>query len=335
MLKSLRGTVRKNAFSICRGGIFLKFFKTLDEQIQLLRDRNLIIEDEEFAKNYLLSSNYYSIINGYSKYFPRVDENYSGGTTFEEVAMLYLFDKELKQTFFKAVIDVEAHLKSIFAYRFAESFPNKAYAYLNVECYDRTKILSVISTISRLSQIINRQQKYQNTSINHYVNHHNDVPIWVLVDYLDFGELRNMLASSSSSLQNKVAKDLCGFVKQHFPDAGIFPPEIMTSFVENINEVRNVCAHNNRLLDFQCRRDCKYWADLHSRYEINANDQRRSVFSVFISMQCFFKSQRIFYIAQYCFEIDEKSFGKKFKDNYIVRYFICSWFSRKLASSDR
>ena len=109
----------------------------------------------------------------------------------------------------------------------------------------------------------------------------------MLVDYLDFGELRNMLASSSSSLQNKVAKDLCGFVKQHFPNAGIFPPEIMTSFVENINEVRNVCAHNNRLLDFQCRRDCKYWADLHSRYEINANDQRRSVFSVFISMQCF------------------------------------------------
>lgn len=27
----------------------------------------------------------------------------------------------------------------------------------------------------------------------------------------------------------------------------------MISFIENIHELRNVCAHNNRLLDFRCR----------------------------------------------------------------------------------
>ena len=82
------------------GVFFLKTFKTLEEQIQLLRNRNLIINDEEYAKNYLLSNNYYNIINGYGKYFPQEEENYTNGTSFEEVAMLYLFDKELKQTFF-------------------------------------------------------------------------------------------------------------------------------------------------------------------------------------------------------------------------------------------
>ena len=265
----------------------MKTFKTLEEQIQLLRNRNLIINDEEYAKNYLLSNNYYNIINGYGKYFPQEEENYTNGTSFEEVAMLYLFDKELKQTFFRAIINVEAHLKAIFAYRFAEMFPDKPYAYLNTECYDKNKTLSVISTISHLSQIINRQQKYRNTSINHYINKYNDVPIWVLANYLDFGELRCMLSSSLPSLQNKVAKDLCSFVRQHNPKAGVFPPEVMTSFIENINDVRNICAHNNRLLGFQCRRDDKYWADLHCKYNIKATDYRRSVFSVFVSVQCF------------------------------------------------
>ena len=45
----------------------MKTFKTLDEQIQLLHNRNLIINDEDYAKKYLLSNNYYNIINGYSK----------------------------------------------------------------------------------------------------------------------------------------------------------------------------------------------------------------------------------------------------------------------------
>lgn len=265
----------------------MKPFKTIEEQIQLLRARKLVIEDESYARDYLLSNNYYNIINGYSKYFPLENESYTNGTTFEEVEFLYRFDRDLKSAFFKAIISVELHLKSIFAYHFGESYGRKKYSYLNIESYDQTKTLSVISTIARLAQIIQRQQKYPNTSVYHYVKNHQDVPIWVLVNYLDFGEIRCMLDSSALSLQNKVAKDMCKFAKQNLSSAGIFPPEVMMSFIENINEVRNVCAHNNRMLDFQCRRDSKYWADLHEKYSISADSQRRDIFSAFISMQCF------------------------------------------------
>ena len=67
----------------------------------------------------------------------------------------------------------------------------------------------------------------------------------------------------------------------------MFPPEMLMSFIKNMHDVRNVCAHNNRLLDFWCRRDSNYWQPLHSRYAITPNSLRNSVFSVFISMQCF------------------------------------------------
>ena len=40
-----------------------KNFKTIDEQIEILKEKNLIIEDEETAKEILLRENYLLIKN--------------------------------------------------------------------------------------------------------------------------------------------------------------------------------------------------------------------------------------------------------------------------------
>lgn len=264
----------------------MKKFLTIADQINLLKSRNLVINDENYVANYLLSNNYYNIINGYGKYFPQSNDVYTNGTTFNEIARLYLFDRELKQVFFKALINIEAHLKAIFAHRFAEEY-SLPYAYLNTACYDSKKALSVVSTIYHLSGTINHYRTIQGTSIYHYIKKHNDVPIWVLVNYLDFGELRHMLAASTTKIQNKVAKDMESFIRENIKNPQIFTPETMLSFIENINDVRNICAHNNRLIGFQCRRDSKYWKCLHDPYGIAANDKKRDVYSVFISTQCF------------------------------------------------
>ena len=42
-----------------------KDFKTIDEQIEILRSRGLTIEDEAEAKDFLLRNNYYRV-SGYS-----------------------------------------------------------------------------------------------------------------------------------------------------------------------------------------------------------------------------------------------------------------------------
>lgn len=198
----------------------MKEFKTIDEQVQLLCQRGLVITDIENVKRYLLTQNYYNIINGYARYFPRNGEYYTGKTNFNEIANLYIFEREIKQAIFQAIIAMETHVKAIFTYRYAEAYPHTPYAYLNIECYDAKKTLSVISTISKLARTI-------------------------------------------------------------------FTPETMLSFIENINDVRNICAHNNRLLGYTCRRDSKYLPVLHKPYGITANTNRRSVFSVLISLQCF------------------------------------------------
>ena len=265
----------------------MKIFKTVDEQVQLLRARGLVIDDEEKTRLYLLTNNYYNIVNGYGKFFPRCGDNYIGGTTFDEISRLYLLDKNMKQSMFQAILAAESHMKAIFAYRFAELFKDNSYAYLNTDSYDASKILSVVHTIYKLSGTIKHYQGIRDSSIYHYVNNHGNVPIWVLANYLNFGELRAMITSVKPNLQNAIAKDFFSFVRRHIKNPTIFTPETMISFIENINDVRNVCAHNNRLIGFRCRRDSKYWSSLHDIHCIGSNSPRNNVFSVFISLKCF------------------------------------------------
>lgn len=266
----------------------MKPFKSLDEQISLLQARGLVIDDKDKAKLYLLTNNYYNIINGYGKYFPRNGDAYTNGTNFNEISHLYFFDKEMKQALFQAIINAEVHLKSSFAHRFAEVYGNEPYAYLNISSYDSAKTLSVISTIAKLSNIIDQHRKYNpQSSICHYVKRYKNVPIWVLINFLDFGTLRNMLSSVPTNLQTMVARDMMSFVQEHLPNTTKFPAETMNTFIKNMHEVRNVCAHNNRLVEFSCRGDSDYWAPLHDKYSIHSTDKRRDVFSVFISLQCF------------------------------------------------
>ena len=53
----------------------LKEFKTIDEQIEILKDRGLVFDDEKFAKEKLLETNYYNTITGYKKLFVVTDVN--------------------------------------------------------------------------------------------------------------------------------------------------------------------------------------------------------------------------------------------------------------------
>ena len=57
----------------------------------------MTIKDEDKTKKYLLSNNYYNIINGYSKPFLKEKSEYLSGTSFNEVSKLYFFDGEIKQ----------------------------------------------------------------------------------------------------------------------------------------------------------------------------------------------------------------------------------------------
>ena len=285
--------MRKESSPSTWRGLFLKPFKNIKQQLDILKDRDLVITNRERTLKYLLSNNYYNIINGYSKLFqvPGSD-NYINNVTFDEVASLYTFDKDIKRAILQSILEAEHHIKSITAHRFAESYQNQQYAYLDTKNYDNDKILDVGYIISKLSKIVNYNKNRRGTSINHYYTNHKDVPIWVLTDYLEFGDTRHIIENLPTSLQNKIAKDLVSFIKTNNPNfTGVFPPETMISFLKNINQTRNVCAHNNRLLNYNCSANSVYFAPIHYDFNLQDDDSRKTVYSTVVSLQCFISAE--------------------------------------------
>lgn len=266
----------------------MKPFKTIDQQLEILKTRGLYIKDISKAKKYLLSNNYYNIVNGYGKFFQVDSDTFINGATFDELSSLYTFDKDIKRSVLQAILTAEHHIKSIMAYRFAEASKNMRYAYLNTGSYAADKILEVGITISKLSRIINFNKNFRGNSIHHYVNQHDEVPIWVLTDFLEFGDLRMIIENLPTQTQNNIARDLVSFIKTGNPEFNsVFPPETMISFLKNINQVRNVCAHNNRLLSYKCHANSIYFAPIHGNAGLQEDDARKTVYSTIMSLQCF------------------------------------------------
>ncbi|MEH7514263.1 Abi family protein [Gottfriedia acidiceleris] len=159
--------------------IYSKKFKTLEEQIQLLKDRGLNFTDEKIAVDVLLKKNYFDIINGFETLLLKVpkapNKQYGDGANFEHFNELYKFDKKLATAVIRAIDSFENRLKSSIAYRFCESIfcaepsTNPA-CYINILMYDNPySIQNRLNTLlpGRITQNFVNEI---NSDINKFVN---------------------------------------------------------------------------------------------------------------------------------------------------------------------
>lgn len=108
----------------------MKPFKSYEEQLEILKTRNLIIENEKEALEDIKDINYYNIINGYKTPFLKRDlngvlispETFIDNCNFKNLISLYNLDKELKSLLFGYLLEFERTLKSYIAYIFSEEY---------------------------------------------------------------------------------------------------------------------------------------------------------------------------------------------------------------------
>src|SRR5574344_2040525 len=99
----------------------MKEFKNLDEQIEILRYKGLVINDEKYAKEILLRENYF-FLNGYRHLFMKSEDNrkFIEGTTIEEIYSLFMFDRQFRNIIFKNLLIIENNIKSIISYQLSK-----------------------------------------------------------------------------------------------------------------------------------------------------------------------------------------------------------------------
>ncbi|MEG0546154.1 MAG: Abi family protein [Oscillospiraceae bacterium] len=254
-----------------------KPFKTYNEQIELLKSKQLIIQDENLAKNALNDISYFALINGYKNAFKKNDVY--DNAYFEDILSLFQFDEKLRGVLLKNILIVERKIKSSISYHFSCEYPNCQTDYLNVNNYqyndvkNRDSIIKLVSTIQAISK--SRNYAY----IKHYTeNHHSNVPLWVLINAVSFGKVSKIYAFSQQSIQQKVAND--------FKDVSNAQ---LKNMLELLTHFRNVCAHNERLYNYKTRISLKK-TKLFEAFNLSKNDDC-NLFSVVICMKYLLKEK--------------------------------------------
>lgn len=255
-------------FKNSKGGIYLKINKDITEQIDLLKSRGLLFSEDKLgiddARHIIEQENYYNIINGYSSLFLKKDERnqrikpqiYLNGVEFQEVYSLYRMDRELRGVLSKTLDIFETNIKSILSRIFTKKY-GVNYSYLNLSNYkNNPEDVSIsLRQIALLSNMISNKNdvKFDN-SIKHYISKHNDVPLWVLVNYLTIGNISHLFSALKIQDQNEISKwysEKFNFSKQDSWKDIRITPQYLSSALKSANLLRNVCAHGERLYCFR------------------------------------------------------------------------------------
>lgn len=233
-----------------------KPFKTHNQMIRTLRDRGLIIADGAKAKRILERENYYCVINGYKDLFLLTSDPqdiYREGTKFEEIFALFCLDREIKQLLLPEIIKFESFAKTMIAYHFHKEFPEKN-SYLAFENYSQeaSKTKEVLRVISSLSS--NLSQKNSSSSIKHYIAEYQHCPLWVLVNFLTFGNISKTFNVFTPKVRINISKDISyHYKKQYNIRNAQISPEMLDECLGAMVVFRNVCAHDERLYNYKVK----------------------------------------------------------------------------------
>ena len=212
-----------------------KDFKNLNEQIDILRQKGLIVNDSEYAKKVLFRENYF-FLNGYRLLFMRsnVDRRYIEGATFEELYSLFLFDRTLRNILFKNILIVENNIKSIISYQLSIKYGYREKDYLVPKNFttNKEKSRQVLDIIKKMKRQINFNAS-QHSATSHYINNYGYIPLWVLVKVLSFG-----IVGELYSILKK--EDQLGIAEIYNIDV-----DALANYLTILSNYRNLCAHED------------------------------------------------------------------------------------------
>lgn len=216
-----------------------KEFKTIDEQVEILKRKGLIIEDEEETKEILLRENYF-FINGYRLLLMNSysDKTFVKGSTFKELYALFLFDRSMRNIIFKYLLIIENQLKSITSYQLSKKYGYQEKDYLNFKNFteDRSKVRRVKDLIEKMKRQVRINGTKHNATL-HYIKNYGYVPMWVLVKVLSFGIVCELYSVLKKEDQIEIAS--------------VFnvSTEYLEDFLPILANYRNLCAHEDIMFD--------------------------------------------------------------------------------------
>ena len=223
---------------------FNKSHKSVKEQAELLKARGLKIKDTALAEHYLLHLNYYRLA-GYCLPFEQSHspQRFVAETHFEDILNLYTFDRELRLLLMDAIERIEVSMRTQWAYHFTKYYGSHAHL-------DPSLSKKPSWHATNLKILLEELKRTDEKFIEHYQETYAVPPTpstWVVCEVMSLGLLsRWFTALRPSEVRSAISRTY-----------GL-PDPVLTSFIDHLSYIRNLCAHHSRTWNRRMTKTMRY-----------------------------------------------------------------------------
>ena len=199
---------------------------TIEQQIELLESRGLVIDQKDKANLFLKDNNYYRL----NVYFHKLMDNqnhFIPETNFSKVIKIYETDCYLRKQIFSMLEPIEIKLKTKIAYHIGCKYGSSAF-------YQK----GIYKSARRCDQILQSFLKEISWEVkNPVISHHYErysgyFPIWVIVEFLSFHNISKYYENLQTKDQKIIALEGFGINER-----------LLISWFHSLSVMRNICAH--------------------------------------------------------------------------------------------
>ena len=198
------------------------------------------------------------MIKGYG--LPYLDKNgnknkFIGDISFIDLKNIYYLDMEIREILLYALDYIEISFKAYITYYHSQKYG--PYGYKNTDNLDISSAIKIDDSeknneevnkaikeykeklyITEESKEIEKYKKINHDIIKHYLDKHDgDYPLWVIIEFVDFGFVSKMFAW----LKEEDRKIICN---DKYPKTR---NNVVVKWLRGLSNLRNLCAHRDRL----------------------------------------------------------------------------------------
>lgn len=216
--------------------MYTKESLTLQEQIDQLIARGLLITEEDNAIHFLSHISYYRLA-GYWWPMQQDKENhlFKPNSKFADVIALYNFDRELRVVLFDVIEKIEISLRTKLIYHLSHEF--SPWWFQDLTIFQNTA--EAVKTLFHIDEEIERSK--DQFIKEHKKKHKDDLrypPAWKTLELTSFGGLSKLYGNLKNTIKSKDT------IAAEF---GVVNHTFLPSWLQSIAQIRNYCAHHSRL----------------------------------------------------------------------------------------
>ncbi|QJD77700.1 Abi family protein [Spirosoma rhododendri] len=202
------------------------------EQLDQLKNRGLLVQDDAKAMHLLAQVSYYRL-SGY--WYPLLSDKrthqFKPGSTFETAFRLYCFDRELRKLVSAELEKIEVAVRAQMIYVLSHTYGPFWFA-------DQALFANGVTHAKTMASLTTEYGRSDEEFINAFQQNYTDPlpPSWMLLEIASFGSL-------SMLYKNLVA----GHAKRRIANQFGLDEKTFTSWLHSIVYLRNTCAHHGRL----------------------------------------------------------------------------------------